>query len=115
SVYELTRPGGRLYESRAAMMSAVRQSKYLNLHSAPQGSMYAFIGINTEQLPNFDDQQFGLDLLERKHVLIAPGSSFNVPYHNHFRTTLLPDAKQLAVVFDKIEELLDEYAKNGDT
>ena len=39
----------------------------------------------------FDDQRFALDLLEHKHVLVAPGSSFNVPYRNHFRITNLPE------------------------
>jgi alanine-synthesizing transaminase len=74
------------------------------------GAMYAFIGVKTDELPEFDDQQFGLDLLEQKHVLIAPGSSFNVPYKNHFRITNLPDATTLRDVFGRIEELLTSYA-----
>jgi hypothetical protein len=59
------------------------------------------------------DLPFALDLLERKHVLVAPGSSFNVPYRDHFRVTLLPDADQMADVFARIESLLDEYAAEG--
>jgi len=43
-------------------------------------------------------------------VLIAPGSSFNVPYNTHFRITNLPDPAVLADVFTRIEELLDNYA-----
>jgi alanine-synthesizing transaminase len=43
-------------------------------------------------------------------VLVAPGSSFNVPYRDHFRVTLLPDAEQMADVFARIESLLDDYA-----
>ena len=72
--------------------------------------MYAFIGVDTTLLPDFDDQQFALDLLEQKHVLVAPGVSFNVPYRNHFRVTTLPDAAILNVVFGRIEELLAAYA-----
>lgn len=113
SIFDLTAPGGRLYETRAALIAAVARSKYLELHCPPQGAMYAFVGVKCDKLKEFDDQQFGLDLLNLKHILIAPGSSFNVPYKNHFRTTLLPDAKQLTNVFCKIEELLDEYATNG--
>lgn len=113
SVFDLTAPGGRLYETRAALIEAVQRSKYLLLPSAPQGAMYSFVGVRQDKLPDFDDQKFGLDLLNRKHILIAPGSSFNVPYKNFFRTTLLPDAKALTNVFVKIEELLDEYANNG--
>jgi alanine-synthesizing transaminase len=76
--------------------------------------MYAFVKVHADRLPGgveaFDDQAFALDLLERKHVLVAPGSSFNVPYRDHFRITLLPDAEQMAEVFARIESLLDEYA-----
>jgi alanine-synthesizing transaminase len=72
--------------------------------------MYAFVGVRSGTLPDFDDQQFALDLLEQKHVLVAPGVSFNVPYRNHFRITNLPEAATLAVVFARIEELLADYA-----
>jgi alanine-synthesizing transaminase len=72
--------------------------------------MYAFVGVERSDLPEFDDQQFALDLLEQKHVLVAPGVSFNVPYRTHFRVTTLPDAAQLKVVFTRIEELLSGYA-----
>jgi alanine-synthesizing transaminase len=69
--------------------------------------MYAFVKIN---LPGIDDKQFALDLLEKQHVLIAPGTSLNVPYKDHFRITLLPDEKTMADVFARIETLLDGYA-----
>jgi alanine-synthesizing transaminase len=74
------------------------------------GAMYAFVGVQTEALSDFDDQQFALDLLEHKHVLVAPGSSFNVPYRNHFRITNLPEPQVIAEVFARIEELLGNYA-----
>jgi alanine-synthesizing transaminase len=67
-------------------------------------------GVDQSVLPQFDDQQFALELLERRHVLVAPGVSFNVPYRNHFRITTLPDAATLRVVFARIEELLAEMA-----
>ena len=108
-VRELVSPGGRLHESRAAILAGVQRSRFLTL-APPQGSMYAFVGVNPMVLPDFDDQQFALDLLEQKHVLIAPGVSFNVPYCNHFRITNLPDAATLGEVFARIEELLTTYA-----
>ena len=55
--------------------------------------MYAFIGVRADVLPDFDDQAFAMDLLEQKHVLIAPGVSFNVPYRNYFRITNLPEPR----------------------
>ncbi|MDE2338503.1 MAG: aminotransferase class I/II-fold pyridoxal phosphate-dependent enzyme [Gammaproteobacteria bacterium] len=110
SIGDLIGPGGRLYESRAAIARAVGASQYLRLKNTPQGAMYAFIGVDTERLPGFDDQRFALDLLEQKHVLVAPGVSFNVPYRNHFRVTTLPDSATLLDVFGRIEDLLAGYA-----
>ncbi|HEY0768257.1 MAG TPA: aminotransferase class I/II-fold pyridoxal phosphate-dependent enzyme [Steroidobacteraceae bacterium] len=109
SVRELTGPGGRLHDSRAAILTAVQRSRFLRL-APPGGAMYAFVGVDPSALPDFDDQQFTLDLLEQKHVLVAPGVSFNVPYRNHFRITNLPDAATLRDVFARIDELLSTYA-----
>ncbi len=113
SIFDLTRPGGRLHATRAAVLEAVQRSRYLSV-VPPRGAMYAFVRVHADRLPSgsktFSDQAFALDLLERKHVLVAPGSSFNVPYRDHFRVTLLPDAEQMADVFARIESLLDEYA-----
>jgi alanine-synthesizing transaminase len=111
SIREIVNPGGRLYESRRAILETVACSRYLQL-APPQGAMYAFVGIKPDALPEFDDQQFALDLLEQKHVLVAPGVSFNVPYRNRFRVTTLPDPATLRLVFGRIEELLNAYA-NG--
>jgi len=114
SIFELTRPGGRLHATRAALLDAIKKSRWLALEPAPAGAMYGFLRVHAERLPEgvagFDDQAFALDLLERKHVLVAPGSSFNVPYRDHFRVTLLPDADAMADVCGRIESLLDEYA-----
>jgi len=109
SIRELVTPGGRLYESRKAIVDAVGRSRFLYL-TPPMGAMYAFVGVQTGLLPDFDDQQFALDLLEHKHVLVAPGTSFNVPYRNHFRITNLPEPQMIAEVFGRMEELLHNYA-----
>ena len=112
SIYELTRPGGRLYQSRQAILDGVAASKYLEV-CKPRGAIYAFIGVKDGALPNFDDQQFAMDLLQHKHVLLAPGTSFNTPYKSHFRITNLPTAEVLSDVFRRMEELLDSYASGA--
>jgi alanine-synthesizing transaminase len=112
SILDLIRPGGRLYQTRATVIEGCKRSKYLEV-LPPRGAIYAFPGVDLRKLPNFDDQKFGIDLLERKHVLVAPGTSFNVQYKNHFRITLLPDEKTMTDVLGRMEELLDEYAKSA--
>jgi len=111
SIKQLCAPGGRLYQSRKAIIDGVAQSRFLHL-VPPRGSMYAFIGVDRRQLPGFDDEAFALELLEQKHVLVAPGSSFNTPYRDHFRITTLPDENQLAEVFKRIEDVLTQLAQH---
>jgi len=109
SIRELTRPGGRLFESRQTILDSVARSRYLRL-ARPMGALYSFVEVRADVLPGFDDQLFALELLENKHVLVAPGVSFNVPYKNCFRITNLPESQVLSTVFSRIEELLDAHA-----
>jgi len=109
SIKGLCSPGGRLFESRRAIIEAVEASPFLNV-VAPKGSMYAFIGVNRDFFPTFDDERFAMDLLEQQHVLVAPGSSFNTPYRDHFRITTLPDEGQIEEVFRRIQIVLEQLA-----
>jgi alanine-synthesizing transaminase len=109
SIAKLCSPGGRLYQSRAAIVKGVAASRFLKL-VPPRGAMYAFIGVDTQKLPGFDDEAFAMELLEQQHVLVAPGSSFNTPYRDHFRITTLPDETRLGEVFQRIEHVLEQIA-----
>jgi alanine-synthesizing transaminase len=109
SIRELVEPGGRLYQQRQAIIERVASSKYLSLQD-PMGAMYAFIKLDDRFAGSLDDRAFAQQLLEEKHVLVAPGSSFNTPYSDHFRITTLPDIDTLDVVFDRMDALLEQHA-----
>jgi len=108
SIRELVRPGGRLYQSRQAVVDAVEKSPHLSM-TPPMGAMYAFIRLDPRLAGKLDDQQFALELLEKKHVLVAPGSSFNTDYSDHFRITTLPRPNVISDVFERIEALLEQF------
>jgi alanine-synthesizing transaminase len=108
SIRDLVQPGGRLYQSRQCVIDRVNGSPYLSMH-APMGAMYAFIKLHDRFAGRLDDQQFALELLENRHVLVAPGSSFNTSYSDHFRITTLPDSDTLHVVFDRIDDILVQH------
>lgn len=110
TIAALTAPGGRLYESRRAVIDRCAASDFLAL-VPPQGALYAFPGVDTEALPGFDDHRFAVELLEEEDVLIVPGASFNVPYRHHFRVTLLPEADTVHEVFRRIERTLARHAE----
>jgi alanine-synthesizing transaminase len=52
-------------------------------------------------------------MLEQEDVLIVPGTSFNVPYRDHFRVTLLPEAPMLREVFTRIDRVLSRRAERA--
>ena len=108
----LCRPGGRLYETRRALVECCDASAHLSL-VAPAGALYGFPGVVGEAARGFDDHAFALEMLETEDVLIVPGSSFNVPYRNHFRVTLLPEADVLREVFARIERVLARRADDA--
>ena len=109
SIKELVRSGGRLYQQRQTIIDRVAASPYLSMQK-PMGAMYAFIRLGEEFAARLDDRQFAQELLEDKHVLVAPGSSFNTPYSDHFRITTLPDCDTINTVFDRIDSLLGPHA-----
>jgi alanine-synthesizing transaminase len=114
TIAPLCAPGGRLYEARRAVTESVAASQHLEL-VVPAGALYAFPAVTGDAAIGFDDHRFALELLETEDVLVVPGSSFNVPYRNHFRVTLLPQPDDLREVFRRIERVLDRYAERNRT
>jgi len=112
TIAPLCAPGGRLYETRRAVLDAVAQSRHLEL-ATPAGALYAFPAVVGDAAQGFDDHGFALELLETEDVLVVPGSSFNVPYRNHFRVTLLPQPELVREVFARIERVLDRRAERS--
>ena len=108
TIAPLCAPGGRLYETRRAVIDSIAASRHLEL-VAPAGALYAFPAVVGAAARGFDDHAFALELLETEDVLVVPGSSFNVPYRNHFRVTLLPEPAQVREVFARIERVLDRH------
>jgi len=108
SINDLTSEGGRLFESRKAVIDSVKQSEFLEFVE-PAGALYVFLQIRHPKLVDFDDYDFAMDLLEKKHVLVAPGSSFNYPMKDSFRITILPEPNVILEVFERIDQLLQSY------
>ncbi|HEX7338327.1 MAG TPA: aminotransferase class I/II-fold pyridoxal phosphate-dependent enzyme [Rhodanobacteraceae bacterium] len=109
TIKSLTAPGGRLHRARQAVVEGVAASDFLDL-VVPRGSLYAFPSVRVDALPVFDDGEFALRLLEEESVLLAPGSSFNVPASRHMRLTLLPQPEDFPAVFAGIERTLARMA-----
>ena len=112
TITALLTPGGRLHETRRALIESCEASEHLSLVT-PHGALYGFPGVVGDAAHGFDDHAFALEMLETEDVLIGPGASFNVPYRNHFRVTLLPEAPVLREVFARIERVLSRRAASA--
>ncbi len=112
TISALTAPGGRLYETRRALIECCEASPHLSLVS-PAGALYGFPAVVGDAAIGFDDHAFALEMLETEQVLVVPGSGFNVPERNHFRVTLLPEAPVLREVFTRIDRVLSRRAETA--
>ncbi|HEV7193615.1 MAG TPA: pyridoxal phosphate-dependent aminotransferase [Jatrophihabitantaceae bacterium] len=108
SIHDLVLPGGRLLEQRDAAMTALRQIPGVTCVE-PKGALYVFPRLDPDIYPITDDQQFVLDLLRDKHVLVVQGSGFNWPHHDHLRIVTLPRADDLTEAIGRIGEFLVGY------
>lgn len=114
SIKDLVAPGGRLHQARQAITESIDASRHLSLVT-PKGALYAFPAIKAidqaqrekRSLP-FTDQAFAERLLEEKHILVVPGSSFNFQNQAHFRLTLLPEPDPLREAVVAMDEVLDQ-------
>ncbi len=108
SVYELTRPGGRLWKQRNCAHEKLNDIPGLSCVK-PEGALYLFPKIDTKRFNIADDQRFVLDFLRQEHVLLVQGTGFNWPEPNHFRIVFLPLMDELCTALARLEHFLEHY------
>ncbi|MDN5893715.1 MAG: pyridoxal phosphate-dependent aminotransferase [Nocardioides sp.] len=107
SVEEFIGPGGRFFEQ--SMLAHRMLNDIPGVSSVePKGALYCFPKLDPEVYPIKDDQQFVIDLLRAKHILVTHGSGFNWPRPDHFRLVTLPDVHMLEEAIGRIAEFLAE-------
>ena len=108
SVTEYIKPGGRVYEQRECIYNALRDIPGISVVK-PHAAFYIFPKIDTEKFNITDDEQFALDFLHEKQVLLVPGKGFNWMQPDHFRVVYLPNIRQLERASEKLREFLSTY------
>ena len=110
SVDELLIPGGRIYEQRNFIYKAVNEVPGLSAVK-PDAGLYIFPKIDREMYQIDDDEQFCLELLKQKKVMLVPGKGFNWNEPDHFRIVYLPRVEELAEVQEKLTRVLNQYRR----
>ena len=108
SVNEYIQPGGRVYEQRDFIYKALNDIPGISAVK-PRAAFYIFPKIDTEKFNIYNDEQFALDFLHDKQVLIVPGKGFNWNQPDHFRIVYLPDIRQLDRAMKKMKEFFATY------
>ena len=108
SVAEYVKPGGRIYEQRECIYNALRDIPGISVVK-PHAAFYIFPKIDAEKFNITDDEQFALDFLHEKQVLLVPGKGFNWMEPDHFRVVYLPNTRQLEKASAKLKEFLSTY------
>ena len=108
SVNEYIVPGGRVYDQREVIYEALNSIPGISAKK-PKAAFYIFPKIDTKRFNITNDNQFALDFLKSKRVLVVPGSGFNWAEPDHFRVVYLPRVSVLKEAAGKLAEFLETY------
>lgn len=101
-------PGGRLYEQREACCRELAKIDGISFVKN-DAAFYIFPKVDAKRFNITSDDQFCLDLLHEKHVLMIPGKGFSYPTPDHFRIVMLPEAEKLAGAIRDLGDFLKTY------
>ena len=108
SVESYVVPGGRVYEQREYVYNALNSIDGITAVK-PKGGFYIFPKIDAKKFNITNDEQFALDLLHEKKILLVPGKGFNWQQPDHFRVVYLPRIEVLSECMTNLDDFLRHY------
>lgn len=108
SVNDYIIPGGRIYEQREYIYKALTDIPGISAVK-PKAAFYIFPKLDTKKFHISNDEQFALDLLREKKILLIHGGGFNWQQPDHFRVVYLPRIEVLEQASEKIADFLSMY------
>ncbi|UQT36446.1 aminotransferase class I/II-fold pyridoxal phosphate-dependent enzyme [Bifidobacterium adolescentis] len=108
SVKDYLVPGGRIYDQRELVYNMLNDIPGITAVK-PKAAFYIFPKIDVKKLNIHSDEQFALDLLHDKHILISHGGAFNWQEPDHFRVVYLPRISMLKETIGEIGDFFSTY------
>lgn len=112
SVNDYIVPGGRIYEQREFIYKALNDIPGISAVK-PKAAFYIFPKLDVKKWGIHNDEQFALDLLRDKKILLIHGGGFNWEKPDHFRVVYLPRIEVLEECVDKIADFLSVYRQES--
>lgn len=104
----LLAPGGRIYEQREYITNRLNSIEGMSAVK-PKAAFYIFPRIDAKRFNITNDEQFVLDFLKAKHILLVHGGGFHWETPDHFRIVYLPELDDLKTSMDALEDFLRTY------
>ena len=104
----LLKPGGRIFEQRKTIYEALNKIDGISC-VMPKAAFYVFPRIDAKRFNITNDEQFALDFLREKQVLIVHGGGFHWETPDHFRIVYLPEPSVLQESMNKLDDFLKTY------
>lgn len=108
SVKDYLVPGGRIYDQRELVYNMLNDIPGITAVK-PKAAFYIFPKIDVKKFNIHSDEQFALDLLHDKHILISHGGAFNWQEPDHFRVIYLPRISMLKETIGEIGDFFSTY------
>lgn len=108
STREMIVPGGRLYEQREATCRELEKIEGISFVKN-SAAFYLFPKLDVKKFNITDDQQFAMDYLHSKNVMIIPGRGFSWDKPDHFRIVMLPEPEKIAKAMRDLGDFLKDY------
>ena len=108
SVKDYLVPGGRIYGQRELVYNMLNDIPGITAVK-PKAAFYIFPKIDVKKFNIHSDEQFALDLLHDKHILISHGGAFNWQEPDHFRVVYLPRISMLKETIGEIGDFFSTY------
>ena len=108
STKELLVPGGRVYEQREFIWNAINDIPGMSAVK-PKAAFYIFPKMDIQKFRITDDEQFVLDFLREKKILLTHGGGFHWEKPDHFRVVYLPCVDELRQAAEGLRDFLMDY------
>ena len=110
SINDLVSPTGRLFKQRELSYKMMTNIPGVSCVK-PSAAMYLFLKLDPKIYQIKNDQEFILDFLKEKKVLMVQGSGFNWHDNNHIRMVFLPNEDELKIAIERFSDYLQDYRK----
>ncbi len=103
-------PGGRLYEQRKATIEVLEKIPGVSL-VPNKAAFYLFPSLDMRQFDFESDQDFAMQFLHDKHILVIPGRGFDWHEDLRFRIVMLPQPEILHHAMEELADFLEKHRK----